>query len=264
MKKVLGELFNRVNAFESLVPYWTRLLTYVPIQLTAKQKRLCNVFWKIFATNVAVENHTIRLPTMLHAMSVTERQAATAWYIMSRVAFLMQDKMGKRKSLFLYGPPSSGKSLLTSMLSSVVPEDLVGTFTMAGMRSTFWLQGLIHKCLYVGEEIILEEVSAQTLKLLCEGSRSNFTDVKFADQIKLEPRPTIVTANAPPYVNVSKEGPAFSERSIELRFLNGISVTVSPDRADQAAACAYMMAEAIRRFPLLQRGEDEDDTLVFV
>ena len=45
--------------------------------------------------------------------------------------------------------------------------------TAAGDDFTFWSQGLIHKCLYVGEEIILEEVSAQTLKLLCEGSRSN-------------------------------------------------------------------------------------------
>ena len=179
------------------------MLPYVTARdsLTPKQKRLVNVMYETFFNNVRIECGIDT--SMLSSLSYDERAMELPWLILSRIAYLLQDKLGKRKALFFWGPPSSGKSLMCSILSSVVPDDLVGQFNMCGMRSSFWLQSLLHKALYIGEEIVLEEVSAQTLKLLCEGSRSNYTDVKFADAIKIEPRPTIVTSNVPPYVHGS-------------------------------------------------------------
>lgn len=175
------------------------------------------------------------------------------WFVMSRVYYCLCGKLGKKRGLLLEGPPSSGKSFLTTVLCSVYSVHQIGVFVGQSARSSFWLQNLIGKAIYVGEEIKLDPLTAQTVKLLLEGSEHMQTDVKFADGVELPYRPTIITSNGECYQLVSAESGAYHERSVELTFKHPFRINCTRDRAVQARAWSLLMNECKRRYPMVTR-----------
>ena len=174
-------------------------------------------------------------------------------------------RLGKKRGLLMDGPPSSGKSFLVAMLTSLYPVEQVGQFIMQASISSFWLQPLIGKAIYVGEEIKLTANSAQTVKLLLEGSANLTTDVKFAEGADIPYRPTIMTANGPCYQLVMAEGHAFHERAVELRFNAPIELGgLSRNRTVHANAIAYLASQAYKRYPATLAANQVPATLEFV
>lgn len=260
LKKQITEILNRVTMLEVSMSYRDRLHMFPVSRSTVcpETKRVANCIWRILCRNVEVCNEDIP-----YECQGCPHSAQRCWFLIAYMARILFDKCGKRRSLMFYGTPSSGKSLLASVISACVPDNLIGRLTMQGARSTFWFQSLLCKSLYIAEEISLCDQTAQAFKLLLEGSRSLTTDVKFADHVAIEYRPVIVTSNDPCYVNVNREQGAFRERGLELRFINQVATTCSRERKHQAEAWALLTMEALARFPESNTRELCDDDLLF-
>lgn len=259
LKKYVTEMLSRVNMLEVTVPYQTRLRAcFKPrVSLSPEAKRIANTCWRMLSENVRVSNEDVI--ARMHALRGNDR----TWFVIAYITSILFDKCGKRRGLLFWGVPSSGKSFLASVISACVPDQLVGRFTMQACRSTFWFQSLLCKAFYIGEEIQLDDLTSQSLKLLLEGSRSLNTDVKFAEHVAIEYRPTIVTSNEPCYVHISKDRNAFLERALELNFIRVDSTACSRERSHQAEAWAMLATEALERFPLGTNLEVCDDALNF-
>jgi hypothetical protein len=168
---------------------------------------------------------------------------------LSAIRRVLYDKAGKKRSILMYGEASCGKSLLTSIMCSVYDQWQVGNFVMQASKSQFWLQGLINKSIYVGEEIQPDHDQAQILKLLMEGSPMTTTDVKFCEPVILVYRPVIVTGNRPIWFNCIAERGPFLERSVRLEFMNKIKTNITRDRQSQARAWTYLLSKNEKRHP---------------
>ena len=135
---------------------------------------------------------------------------------------------------------------------------------MQAARSSFWFQSLLCKALYIGEEICLDEQSAQAIKLLMEGNPSLTTDVKHGEHLPVPPRPVIITSNDPIWSCVSKEMAPIRERCFEFQFFNFAPIlTVSRDLVDQSRAWSYCVKRALALFPNFVESDCEDDVLLY-
>lgn len=274
LKKVCTEVLSRVAMSELTVSYRDRLFSFLcpRSECSPEVMRIANVVYSTFASNVRCDNVGF-YPENFEGVARMEfrggesfskwYQRRRTFYAISRVAHCLFGSTGKRRGLLFWGPASSGKSLLTSIISACCPDELVGKFTMQGSKSTFWFQTLLCKAFYVGEEIQLDNNSAQALKLLLEGSRSLVTDVKFSDSVALDYRPTVVTSNEPCFIIVNHEKEAFLERAFSFQFLKPQTVSVSNDRVAQATAWALLCHEAIQMFPIGSDHSICDSSFVF-
>lgn len=253
LRKTLCEMFVRVVMLESEVPY-TDMLTAAHVDvLNSAQKRVVNVVCTIFAHNVVCTN-----------ARVTCDSSIALWYYIYLISSVLFCRSGKRNSVCFYGAPSCGKSLLASIIASVVPGNLVGKFTMQAARSSFWFQSLLCKALYIGEEVCLDEQSAQSIKLLMEGNPSLTTDVKHGEHLPVPPRPVIITSNDPIWSCVSKEMAPLRERCYEFRFNSYVPLlNVTRNLSDQAAAWSYCVTRALALFPNFQDMDCEDEVILY-
>ncbi len=104
-------------------------------------------------------------------------------------------KTGKRRTLYLHGPPNGGKSALLQILLSVYEYHERGKFGAQGIASQFWLADLPNKQIYIGDEIRVTPDNIDTIKMLFEGNSESTAEVKYGDKIRLPYRPVIVANN---------------------------------------------------------------------
>lgn len=102
---------------------------------------------------------------------------------------------GKKGAILLQGPPSTGKSIIVKIFCAKWDRRNIGVITRSCDNNTFWMQDLIHKDVYVGEELCLSDVGADAFKLVLEGHFLASTDVKNKDKVGLPRRPIILTSN---------------------------------------------------------------------
>ncbi len=127
-------------------------------------------------------------------------------------------ELGKRRTLYLYGAANSGKSSVLNMLSSVYRAHEIGRIGAQDIQSNFWLQDLIDKELYVGDEILVSQVNVDTVKLLCEGSKNLCTEIKYGNKQLLPARPVMIANNIPMCNNIQGHARAISARCVEYQF----------------------------------------------
>ena len=88
---------------------------------------------------------------------------------------------GKRKTVYFVGGANAGKSTLQDIICCPYEYYERGSFDVQGSTSTFWFQRLIDKAVYIGEEIMAEQKSVQTLKKIMEGNMTLDTDAAYRD-----------------------------------------------------------------------------------
>jgi hypothetical protein len=253
-KRFAGELVFQAKLLAPQLTYEQALNDYAIETDALTDEIMCvvNAVYRLIRDNVRVEYSR-------------DARIGDVWF---RIALMFQclcGNLGKKRGLLFDGPPSSGKSFVVAMLTSLYPIEQVGQFIMQASISSFWLQPLIGKAIYVGEEIKLTPNSAQTVKLLLEGSANLTTDVKFAEGADIPYRPTIMTSNGPCYQLVMAEGNAFHERSVEMHFNAPIELGgLSRNRTIHAHAIAYLAAQAYKRYPATSEKGKEPETLDFV
>ncbi len=137
---------------------------------------------------------------------------------MRKVFQCLYGELGKRRTLYLFGAANSGKSSLLNMLSSVYRSHEIGRIGAQDIQSNFWLQDLIDKELYVGDEILVSQVNVDTVKLLCEGSKNLCTEIKYGNKQLLPARPVMIANNIPMCNNIQGHASAIRARCVEYQF----------------------------------------------
>ncbi len=127
-------------------------------------------------------------------------------------------ELGKRRTVYLLGEANSGKSSLLNMLSAIYETHEIGKITAQDIQSNFWLQDLVDKELYVGDEILVSQVNVDTVKLLCEGNRNLCTEIKYGNKQLLPARPVMIANNVDMCQNVQAHGDAINARCVKYRF----------------------------------------------
>ena len=242
-KKMAGELVFQAKLLAPQLTYEESLNEYIIDTNNLKDETMIvvNAIYRLIRDNVSIEYSR-------------DERIHDVWFRLHTIFECLCGHLGKKRGLLMDGPPSSGKSFLVAMLTALYPVEQVGQFIMQASISSFWLQPLIGKAIYVGEEIKLTANSAQTVKLLLEGSANLTTDVKFAEGADIPYRPTIMTSNGPCYQLVMAEGHAFHERAVELRFNAPIELGgLSRNRTVHAHAIAYLASQAYKRYPATAR-----------
>ncbi len=127
-------------------------------------------------------------------------------------------KLGKRRTVYFVGSANSGKSSMLNMLSSVYRSHEVGRVGAQDIQSNFWLQDLIDKELYVGDEILVSQVNVDTVKLLCEGSKNLCTEIKYGNKQLLPAKPVMIANNIPMCNSIQGHAAAIRARCVEYEF----------------------------------------------
>lgn len=119
-------------------------------------------------------------------------------YKMIKILSLEHDK---QTTLVLFGRSNSGKTLLSSVLSSVFSKYEIGTCTLnSSVNERFWAQDLIGKfCYRIEEARVSSKGTCDIMKLLFEGNTMLRGERKYKESQDIERRPTIVTFNGQNY-----------------------------------------------------------------
>lgn len=118
------------------------------------------------------------------------------WHIWRAESLLiLTGRGGKKGAIVMVGPPSIGKSILTRLFCARVQADECGVFLAAPDTDKFWLQDLLRKRIYVGEECVLFNRQTDQFKMLLEGHRLFKVEAKNRNLELLPRRPIIITAN---------------------------------------------------------------------
>jgi len=134
------------------------------------------------------------------------------WQFIANIDAVMSDRAGKRRTLLFEGDASSGKSLLASVITAMYEPHEIGLISTQNSNSTFWLQDVIGKSVYMAEELMLDEKNVQAVKMLFEGNPLLKSDVKFADHQMIPYRPVIVTTNHTLWRYCSQESQPIKQR----------------------------------------------------
>ena len=105
----------------------------------------------------------------------------------------------KKRGLILCGPSDTGKSFFANLLYGMYQSHEIGYFNCptGPQPSSFMLQQLTNCLAYRCDEMIFENLGVlQTMKQLLEGSSTLYTDVKYNEPIKVDPRSVLITMNA--------------------------------------------------------------------
>lgn len=117
----------------------------------------------------------------------------------------------KRNTLFIWGRPNSGKSLIAKLISEVF---ITKTFSNMDAASQFVFGNLIDSSLILIEEPFLVPVLLEDFKKLTEGSNM-CVNVKYQEPQTLGRTPVLITSN---FSTLSHgHAPAVSEAAIKLR-----------------------------------------------
>lgn len=115
--------------------------------------------------------------------------------LIDSISQVLRGASGKRGAVHLQGPPSTGKSIIVRLFCAPWQRHEIGVIVRSADNNTFWMQDLVGKKCYVGEEICLSDTGADAFKLVLEGHFLACTDVKNKNKVGLQKRPTILTSN---------------------------------------------------------------------
>lgn len=115
--------------------------------------------------------------------------------LQDEIQALLNGHGGKRGGLFLQGPPGCGKSLVTKLILGGFEDDEIGIVARCSEDNRFWAQDLIGKEIYVGEEFIVNDINADHLKLLLEGSRLAMCEKRNIGLRRIPRKPFVITSN---------------------------------------------------------------------
>ena len=133
----------------------------------------------------------------------------------------------KRNCVLFTGIPNGGKSLLTSILTSLYKKCTLGMISPLAMDSAFLFQGLINTSIYIIEEIKVGPGNVEAFKLLCEGSNYLKISIKNKPDVFLPKRPVIWCCNTLPWINHGGYAAPFN-----VRCLHQIFTTEAPKNFD--------------------------------
>lgn len=119
----------------------------------------------------------------------------------------------KQTTLVLFGRSNSGKTLLSSVLSSVFKKYEIGTCTLNSSASErFWAQDLIGRfCYRIEEARVSSKGTCDIMKLLFEGNTMLRGERKYKDSQDVERRPTIVTFNGQSYSDLFDQSEYYTD-----------------------------------------------------
>ncbi len=137
---------------------------------------------------------------------------------MKKVFQCMLGEMGKVKTIYFVGEANAGKTSMLKMLSSVYENYEVGKLSAQDIQSNFWLQDLVGKELYCGDEILVSQANIDTIKLLCEGNENLCTEIKFAGKQILPAKPVLIANNVDMCINQQRHAAAIDARTVRYEF----------------------------------------------
>lgn len=134
------------------------------------------------------------------------------------LAILTKKKQNESKinTIYMVGPPNAGKTSLMLLLSCLYERYEIGKFGPQGNASSFWLDDLYGKELYLGDEISANPVNMPALLLLLEGNVNASTEIKYGGKPSLEPKPVILACNQHVYAACPGYADAVLSRCISL------------------------------------------------
>lgn len=101
----------------------------------------------------------------------------------------------KRRCVYFKGPVSCGKSSILRLLTSPYDKNEIGKFGPQSLNSQFWLDDLVGKQIYVGDEALATPLNINTYLLLLEGNPDLCTEVKYGGKKHLEPQNVLMASN---------------------------------------------------------------------
>lgn len=119
----------------------------------------------------------------------------------------------------MVGPPSIGKSLLIRLVTARLPPSEIGVFQTAPDNDKFWLQDLIGKKMYIGEECCLFNRQTDQFKLLLEGHRLCKIERKNKGLDCIKRMPIFISANNDIWCMNPKHKAALMERVFYYNFM---------------------------------------------
>ena len=123
-----GELVFRAKLLSPQLTYEESLNEYLinTDNLDSDTMLVVNAIYRLTRDNVSIEfEHDAR--------------NGDEWFRLRTIFECLCGRLGKKRGLLMDGPPSSGKSFLVAMLTSLYPVEQVGQFIMQASISSFWL-----------------------------------------------------------------------------------------------------------------------------
>lgn len=149
----------------------------------------------------------------------------------------------KVRTVYMQGPASTGKSSVMQLLTSVYDIREIGRFGPQGSTSQFWLEDLVGKEVYVGDEAPANPLNIQQYLLLLEGNSALKTEIKYGGKPTLRPKPVVIASNQHIYANCQAYARAVHDRCLVLKMVNRVSPLVNvrpePIMATYVLHCLY-------------------------
>lgn len=147
---------------------------------------------------------------------------------------------GKERTVYLQGVANSGKTSLLLLLTSVYEQFEKGKFGPQAIASQFWLQDLYDKEVYVGDEVLVNQVNVQTMLLLMEGNSDLSTELKHKDVRYLEAKPVIIANNVPIWQHCCAFAKAILARCLWIKLMKRTELKLRYDNETLKQVLKYL------------------------
>lgn len=131
---------------------------------------------------------------------------------------VMNMQLEKRKSVYMVGEASGGKSAIIRLLTSVYRYAEIGKAGSQGINSNFWLEDLVNKRIAVLDEIVATQVNVDALKMLMEGNDFTHTNAKYEKSYQIKAMPVLIACNHDICRQVQAHWSAIMARCVEIKF----------------------------------------------
>lgn len=150
------------------------------------------------------------------------------WLMICVVMSRLGNAHSKVRTIYLQGPASCGKSAIMRLLTSVYDSREIGRFGPQGSTSQFWLEDLVGKEVYCGDEAPGNPLNIQQYLLLLEGNAALKTEIKYGGKPSLRPKPVIVACNQDIYSACQAFARPVLDRCLPIRLTERCTRDVYP------------------------------------
>lgn len=198
---------------------WKARVMAIEITDIENVRRVSEDFEKLF-----LEQH-IPLSTFTRIFEIMSRDSSTS---------------GKERTIYLQGVANAGKTSLLLLLTSVYEQFEKGKFGPQAIASQFWLQDLYDKEVYVGDEVLVNQVNVQTMLLLMEGNSDLSTELKHKDVRYLEAKPVIIANNVPIWQHCCAFAKAILARCLWIKLMKPTELKLRYDNETLKQVLKYL------------------------
>lgn len=146
----------------------------------------------------------------------------------------------KINCVYMCGSSNAGKTLLMTILSSVYEDYEIGRLQPRGFESTFWMEQLIDKELYLCDEIFAVPVTIDSLKMLFEGNSNLMTDIKYQGARHIPKKPVICACNNEITSLIPNAYDAIANRCVNIKMYSPCDLEIPRENKVHRALLAHL------------------------